>query len=188
MKRSTTVAATVQIRLFLHRSQRLAGRCENPGCAHTSIAFNSCRNRHCPKCQGSQARAWMEARKAELLAAPYFHVVFTLPPRIGAIAYQNKAVIYDLLFKASAETLLMIAADPKRLGVKIGFTSVLHTWGSAMAHHPHVHMIVRPCGAWLRHDAAASRRTDRAGSAARRIICCRCRCCRGCSVARCLAC
>ena len=84
----------------------------------------------------------MEARKAELLEVPYFHVVFTLPPRIGAIAYQNKAVIYDLLFKASAETLLTIAADPKRLGAKIGFTSVLHTWGSAMTHHPHVHMIV----------------------------------------------
>jgi hypothetical protein len=84
----------------------------------------------------------MEARKAELLEVPYFHVVFTLPPRIGAIAYQNKAVIYDLLFKASSETLLTIAADPKRLGVKIGFTSVLHKWGSAMTHHPHVHMIV----------------------------------------------
>jgi hypothetical protein len=117
-------------------------RCENPCCAHTSIAYNSCGNRHCPKCQGSQAREWMEARKAELLEVPYFHVVFTLPPRIGAIAYQNKAVIYDLLFKASSETLLTIAADPKRLGVKIGFTSVLHTWGSAMTHHPHVHMIV----------------------------------------------
>ena len=95
-----------------------------------------------PPHQGSQARAWLEARQAELLEAPYFHVVFTLPPRIGAIAFQNKAVIYDLLFKASAETLLAIAADPKRLGVKIGFTSVLHTWGSAMTHHPHVHMIV----------------------------------------------
>ena len=117
-------------------------RCENVACGHTAIAYNSCRNRHCPKCQGSQARDWMEARKAELLEAPYFHVVFTLPPRIGAIAYQNKAVIYDLLFKASAETLLTIAADPKRLGVRIGFTSVLHTWGSAMTHHPHVHMIV----------------------------------------------
>jgi hypothetical protein len=115
-------------------------RCEK--CQHTAIAYNSCRNRHCPKCQGSQAREWMEARKAELLEVPYFHVVFTLPPRIGAIAYQNKAAIYDLLFKASAETLLAIAADPKRLGVKIGFTSVLHTWGSAMTHHPHVHMIV----------------------------------------------
>jgi hypothetical protein len=117
-------------------------RCENATCGHTAIAYNSCRNRHCPKCQGSQAREWMEARKAELLEVPYFHVVFTLPPRIGTIAYQNKAVIYDLLFKASSETLLTIAADPKRLGVKIGFTSVLHTWGSAMTHHPHVHMIV----------------------------------------------
>jgi hypothetical protein len=115
-------------------------RCEK--CQHTSIHYCSCRNRHCPKCQGSQAREWLEARKAELLEVPYFHVVFTLPPKIAAIAYQNKAVIYDLLFKASAETLATIAADPKRLGVKIGFTSVLHTWGSAMTHHPHVHMIV----------------------------------------------
>src|SRR6202035_1275998 len=117
-------------------------RCENEACGHTVIAYNSCRNRHCPKCQGSQAQEWLEVRKAELLEVPYFHVVFTLPPKIGAIAYQNKTVIYDLLFKASAETLLTIAADPKRLGVKIGFTSGLHTWGSAMTHHPHVHMIV----------------------------------------------
>jgi hypothetical protein len=87
-------------------------RCENDACGHTAIAYNSCRNRHCPKCQGSLALAWMEARKAELLEVPYFHVVFTLPARIGAIAYTNKAVIYDLLFKASAETLLTIAADP----------------------------------------------------------------------------
>jgi Putative transposase/Transposase zinc-binding domain len=117
-------------------------RCENSACGHTAIAYNSCRNRHCPKCQGSQARNWLEARRAELLEVPYFHVVFTLPPRIATIAFQNKVVIYDLLLKASAETLLTIAADPKRLGVKIGFTSVLHTWGSAMTHHPHVHMIV----------------------------------------------
>lgn len=115
-------------------------RCDK--CQHTFIHYCSCRNRHCPKCQGSQAREWLEARKAELLEVPYFHVVFTLPPRIAAIAYQNKAVIYDLLFKASAETLSTIAAAPKRLGVRIGFTSVLHTWGSAMTHHPHVHMIV----------------------------------------------
>ena len=115
-------------------------RCDK--CQHTSIHYCSCRNRHCPKCQGSQAREWLEARTAELLEVPYFHVVFTLPPKVGAIAYQNKAVIYDLLFKASAETLSTIAADPKRLGVRIGFTSVLHTWGSAMTHHPHVHMIV----------------------------------------------
>jgi Transposase zinc-binding domain/Phage integrase, N-terminal SAM-like domain len=110
-------------------------RCED--CSHTQIAYNSCRNRHCPKCQGSQALAWMEERKAELLGIPYFHVVFTLPARIAAIAYQNKAVIYDLLFKASSQTMLTIAADPKRLGVKIGFTSVLHTWGSAMTQNPH---------------------------------------------------
>lgn len=117
-------------------------RCENSACGFTSIAYCSCRNRHCPKCQGSQAREWLEARKAELLQVPYFHVVFTLPPKIAAIAFHNKAVIYGLLFQASAETLTTIAADPKRLGVKIGFTSVLHTWGSAMTHHPHVHMIV----------------------------------------------
>ena len=125
------------------RTAELGGyvaRCDK--CQHTSIHYCSCRNRHCPKCQGSQAQEWLEARKAELLEVPYFHVVFTLPPRIGAIAYQNKAVIYDLLFKASAETLSTIAADPKRLGVRIGFTSVLHTWGSAMTHHPHIHMIV----------------------------------------------
>ena len=117
-------------------------RCEDQTCGYTTIAYNSCRNRHCPKCQGAQAREWMEAREAELLAVPYFHIVFTLPSRIAAIAYQNKAVIYDLLFKASAETMLTIAADPKHLGARIGFTSVLHTWGSAMTHHPHVHMIV----------------------------------------------
>ena len=117
-------------------------RCENSACGFTSIAYNSCRNRHCPKCQGAQARAWMADREADLLPVPYFHVVFTLPAEIGDIAYTNKAVIYDALFKASRETLLRIAADPKHLGAKIGFTSVLHTWGSAMTHHPHVHMSV----------------------------------------------
>ncbi len=117
-------------------------RCENDACAYTAIAYNSCRNRHCPKCQGAAAREWMEARATELLPVPYFHVVFTLPSAIGDIAYQNKAVIYDLLFKASAETMLTIAADPKHLGARIAITSVLHTWGSAMTHHPHVHMIV----------------------------------------------
>ena len=115
-------------------------RCEN--CSHTLIAYNSCRNRHCPKCQGAAAREWLAEREAELLPVPYFHVVFTLPGRIADIAYQNKAVIYDLLFKASSETLLTIAADPKHLGVRIGFLSVLHSWGSALTHHPHVHMIV----------------------------------------------
>ena len=117
-------------------------RCDNSACGFTTIAYNSCRNRHCPKCQGSQARAWMEDREAELLPVPYFHVVFTLPAEIGDIAYQNKAIIYDALFKASSETMLRIAADARHLGAKIGITSVLHTWGSAMTHHPHVHMIV----------------------------------------------
>src|SRR4030088_1085078 len=117
-------------------------RCENDGCGHTVIAYNSCRNRHCPKCQGAAARQWLAEREAELLPVPYFHVVYTLPAPIANIAYQNKAVIYDLLFKASAETTLTIAADPKHLGAHIGFLSVLHTWGSALTHHPHVHMIV----------------------------------------------
>jgi len=115
-------------------------RCED--CAHTAIAYNSCRDRHCPKCQAAAAREWLEAREAELLPVPYFHLVFTLPAQIADIAYQNKAVVYDILFKASAETMLTIATDPKHLGATIGITAVLHTWGSAMTHHPHVHMIV----------------------------------------------
>src|SRR5437870_9600530 len=115
-------------------------RCED--CAYTTIAYNSCRNRHCPKCQGAAAREWLAAREAELLPVPYFHVVFTLPAKIAAIAYQNKAVVYDLLFRASSEAMLTIAADPEHLGARIGITAVLHTWGSTMTHHPHVHMIV----------------------------------------------
>src|SRR3974377_679191 len=109
---------------------------------HPLRAKPPCRNRHCPKCQGAAAREWLAEREAELLPVPYFHVVFTLPARIADIAYQNKAVIYDLLFKASSETLLTIAADPRHLGARIGILSVLHTWGSALTHHPHVHMIV----------------------------------------------
>jgi hypothetical protein len=101
-----------------------------------------CRNRHCPKCQGAAARDWLAEREADLLPVPYFHLVFTLPAAIADLAYQNKAVIYDALFKASSEALLMIAADPKHLGARIGVTAVLHSWGSAMTHHPHVHMIV----------------------------------------------
>jgi hypothetical protein len=115
-------------------------RCEN--CSHTAISYNSCRNRHCPKCQGAAAKEWLAEREAELLPVPYFHVVFSLPGQIADIAYQNKAVIYDLLFKAASETMLTIAADPKHLGARIGILSVLHTWGSALTHHPHVHMIV----------------------------------------------
>jgi hypothetical protein len=115
-------------------------RCED--CTYTTIAYNSCRNRHCPKCQSAAAREWLAEREAELLPVPYFHVVFTLPARIASIAYQNKAVVYDLLFKASSEAVLTIAADPEHLGARIGITAVLHTWGSTMTHHPHVHMIV----------------------------------------------
>ena len=111
-------------------------------CAHTHVAYNSCRNRHCPKCQGGAARDWLAAREAELLPVPYYHVVFTLPAVVADIAYHNKAVIYGTLFKAAAETLMTIAADPKHLGARIGFTAVLHTWGSALTHHPHLHCIV----------------------------------------------
>jgi Transposase zinc-binding domain len=112
-------------------------RCENDKCGHTQIAYNSCRNRHCPKCQGVAAREWLAEREKELLPVPYFHVVFSLPGKIADIAYQNKAVIYDILFKASAETMTTIAADPKHLGARIGVLSVLHTWGSALNQHPH---------------------------------------------------
>jgi hypothetical protein len=117
-------------------------RCENSACGHSVISFNSCRNRHCPKCQGSAARKWLAEREADLLPVGYFHLVYTLPAPIAAIAWYNKRVIYDLLFKASAETTLTIAADPKHLGARVGITAVLHSWGSAMTHHPHVHMIV----------------------------------------------
>ena len=117
-------------------------QCENDECRHTVIGYNSCRNRHCPKCQGAAARDWLAAREAELLPVGYFHVVYTLPSQLRDIAYQNKRVVYDLLMKSAAETTLTIAADPKHLGAKIGITAVLHTWGSALIHHPHVHMIV----------------------------------------------
>ena len=117
-------------------------RCENGACAYTIVSYNSCRNRHCPKCQGAAAQKWLAEREAELLPVSYFHVVYTLPSQLRDVAYQNKRVIYDLLMKAAAETTLAIAADPKHLGARIGITAVLHTWGSALTHHPHVHMIV----------------------------------------------
>ena len=120
------------------RSAALGGhveRCED--CGHSRIAYNSCRNRHCPKCQGAAARDWLAAREADLLRVSYFHVVFTLPAEIAPIAYQNKAVVYDLLFRTAAETLLTIAADPKHLGARIGATAVLHSWGSTMTQNPH---------------------------------------------------
>ena len=111
-------------------------------CGHHHIAYNSCKNRHCPKCQGPAARDWMEARAEDLLPVEYFHIVFTMPAEIARIAYWNQKVVYGLLFRASAQTVRTIAADPKRLGAKVGMTSVLHTWGSALTHHPHIHMIV----------------------------------------------
>src|SRR5471030_536189 len=114
--------------------------CED--CGHWRIAYNSCRNRHCPKCQGAAARTWLAEREADLLPVGYFHVVFTVPTEVADIAFQNKALVYDLLFRAASQTMLTIAADPKHLGARIGITAVLHTWGSALTHHPHVHMIV----------------------------------------------
>jgi hypothetical protein len=135
------------------RSAALGGhslRCS--ACAQPQIAYNSCRNRHCPKCQSSAARRWLEARQADLLPVSYYHVVFTLPAPISAIAYTNKEIIYGLLFDIAAETLRTIAADPKHLGARIGTTLVLHTWGSALTHHPHVHGIVPGGGLALDAD------------------------------------
>jgi len=125
------------------RSAALGGhvlRCR--ACARIDIAYNSCRNRHCPKCQGSAAQRWLEARAADLLPVDYYHVVFTLPGALAEIAYTNKAALYGLLFEIAAETLITLAADPRHLGARIGATLVLHTWGSALTHHPHVHGIV----------------------------------------------
>jgi hypothetical protein len=125
------------------RTATLGGHVEAcDDCGHWRIAYNSCRNRHCPKCQGAAARTWLAEREADLLPVGYFHVVFTLPAEIAEIAWQNKAVVYDLLFRAASETMMTIAADPRHLGARIGITAVLHTWGSALTHHPHVHMIV----------------------------------------------
>ncbi len=127
-------------------------RCED--CAHLRISYNSCGNRHCPKCQAAAAKQWLADRQAELLPVPYFHVVFTLPGPVADIAFQNKTVVYDLLLKTAAETLITIAADPKHLGARIGLTAVLHTWGSALTHHPHAHVIV-PGGGFSPEPAPA---------------------------------
>jgi hypothetical protein len=125
------------------RTDRLGGHVERcADCHHTRIAYNSCRNRHCPKCQWPAAQKWLQERQAELLAVPYFHVVFTLPAEIAALVYQNKAKLYGLLFTAAAEALTTIAADPRHLGAEIGLTAVLHSWGQAINHHPHIHCIV----------------------------------------------
>jgi hypothetical protein len=125
------------------RTAALGGHVEAcTDCGHWRIAYNSCRNRHCPKCQGVAARTWLAEREADLLPVGYFHVVFTLPAEIGVIAFQNKALVYDLLFRTASETMQIIALDPRHLGARIGITAVLHTWGSALTHHPHIHMIV----------------------------------------------
>jgi Transposase zinc-binding domain/Putative transposase len=122
------------------RTAALGGHVEHcQDCAHSRIAYNSCRNRHCPKCQSRAASAWLTARQSELLPVPYFHFVFTLPAALGAMAYQNKAKVYGLLLKAASETLTTIAADRKHLGAEIGIIAVLHTWGQNLQHHPHVH-------------------------------------------------
>ena len=136
------------------RTSALGGHVEGcDDCGHLRVAYNSCRNRHCPKCQGAAARTWLAEREADLLPVGYFHVVFTLPAEVADIAFQNKAAVYDLLFRAASETMVTIAADPKHLGARIGITAVLHTWGSAMTHHPHVHMIVP--GGGLSRDGTA---------------------------------
>ena len=135
------------------RTAALGGHVEGgDACGHRRIAYNSCRNRHCPKCQGAAARAWLAEREADLLPVGYFHVVFTLPAEIAEVAFPNKGAVYDLLFRAATETMMTIAADPKHLGARIGITAVLHTWGSALTHHPHIHMIVP--GGGLSRDGA----------------------------------
>lgn len=128
------------------RTSALGGHVEAcDRCDHQRIAYNSCRNRHCPKCQATARAKWMEARSAELLPVPYFHVVFTLPACLGPMALQNKRIVYGLLFRAASQTLVEIAADPKHLGARIGFLAVLHTWGQNLMHHPHLHCVV-PAG------------------------------------------
>ena len=141
------VERRVMSAIELCRTAALGGHVEScQNCAHTRVAYNSCRNRHCPKCQGAARDAWLAARQADLLPLPYFHVVFTLPAEAAAMAYQNKALVYTILFDAVAETLKTIAADPKHLGGELGFIAILHTWGQTLTHHPHIHCLV-PGGA-----------------------------------------
>jgi hypothetical protein len=125
------------------RTALLGGHVERCGhCQHQRISYNSCRNRHCPKCQNLARTRWVERRKRELLPIPYFHVVFTIPEELNALALQNRKAVYKILFDTSARTLETIAADPKHLGARIGFFSILHTWGQNLLHHPHVHCVV----------------------------------------------
>jgi hypothetical protein len=135
------------------RTAALGGHVEECGyCAYTRIAYNSCRNRHCPKCQNTERAKWLEARKAELLPVEYFHVVFTLPEQIADIAFYNKETVYGILFRAASETLLTIARDPKHLGAEIGFFAILHTWGQNLLHHPHLHCVVPGGGLSTDHE------------------------------------
>ena len=144
------------------RTRALGGHVERCGqCDHTRIAYNSCRNRHCPKCQSAERARWFQARQADLLPTPYFHVVFTLPPKIADLALRNTRVFYNLLFRTSSQTLLTIAADPQHLGAEIGFFSVLHTWGQNLLYHPHVHCVVTGGGLSPDHERWVSgRRPD----------------------------
>lgn len=147
------------------RTAALGGHVEQcDGCGHRRAHYNSCRNRHCPQCQAGARAAWLEARQTELLPIPYFHVVFTLPGQLGPLALQNPRLMYDLLFRAAAETLLEVAADPKHLGARIGVLMVLHTWGQNLMHHPHVHCVAT--GGGLSADGAQwipVRRSPRSG-------------------------
>jgi hypothetical protein len=137
------VERRVMSAIELCRTAALGGHTEAcTDCGLVRCAYNSCRNRHCPKCQGAARAEWLAARQADLLPVEYFHVVFTLPPPAAEIAFQNKQVVYSLLFRAAAETLRTIAADPKHLGAQIGLVAVLHTWGQALLHHPHLHCVV----------------------------------------------
>jgi hypothetical protein len=145
-----------------HRDQ-----CVN--CGHQAISFNSCRNRHCPKCQANARAKWLAARSAELLPVPYFHVVFTLPHELSALVLQNKRMLYDLLFRTSAATMLELARDPKHLGADIGFLGVLHTWGQNLEHHPHIHYIV-PAGGLGRSNASSRARATFATPAFRWLL------------------
>src|SRR5713101_6663869 len=139
----TTAQRRVVTAIERCRTPALGGHVEQcDACGHQRICYNSCRNRHCPKCQSLARAEWLEDRRSELLTTPYFHVVFTVPQEIAAIAHYNKGPVYNILFHAAAETLQTIAADPKHLGAELGFFAVLHTWGQTLLHHPHLHCVV----------------------------------------------
>src|SRR2546426_1556268 len=171
----STAQRRVMSAIEVCRTAALGGHVEQcDHCDHQLICYNSCRDRHCPKCQSLARAAWIEQRHAELLDTEYFHVVFTVPEEIAAIAFQNKARVYGILFRATAETLRVIAADPQHLGAEIGFFAVLHTWGQTLLHHP-------ICTAWS--PGAGSRPMAPAGSPAGPASSCRCGCCPGYSAA-----